>query len=80
MFLPNTKAFGTVRFIGETHFAAETWVGIELDLPKGRNGGEIQVGQGGGTLLEGTGSLEWLEGGRAHPRLSAMPPSQPGPE
>ena len=43
IFLPNTKCFGTVRYLGETHFATDVWVGIELDTAKGKNAGEVQV-------------------------------------
>jgi len=49
VFLPQTKGFGFVRFLGETHFANDVWVGIELDAPKGKNSGDVQVG--GGLLL-----------------------------
>ena len=43
VFLPQTKGFGFVRFLGETHFANDVWVGIELDAPKGKNNGDVQV-------------------------------------
>ena len=32
---------GTVRYIGHTHFAKGLWVGVEIDLPRGRNDGSI---------------------------------------
>ena len=32
---------GTVRYIGHTHFAEGLWVGVEIDLPRGRNDGSI---------------------------------------
>lgn len=45
IFLPNTKCFGTVRYLGETQFADDVWVGIELDTAKGKNAGEVQVNE-----------------------------------
>ena len=32
---------GTIRYIGHTHFADGLWVGVEIDLPRGRNDGSI---------------------------------------
>lgn len=43
VFLPATRCYGVVRFFGPTHFASDLWVGVELDTPKGKNSGEVQV-------------------------------------
>nr|XP_015838702.1 PREDICTED: dynactin subunit 1 isoform X2 [Tribolium castaneum] len=33
---------GVIAFIGPTSFAADTWIGLKLDEPKGKNNGSVQ--------------------------------------
>lgn len=33
---------GTIAFIGPTNFAADVWIGLKLDDPKGKNNGTVQ--------------------------------------
>ena len=37
----NGNKEGTLRFIGTTHFAKGVWVGVELDVPQGKNDGAV---------------------------------------
>lgn len=33
---------GTIKYYGTTSFSAGQWVGIQLDLPSGKNNGSVQ--------------------------------------
>ncbi len=34
---------GTIRYFGPTAFAAGDWVGMELEVPEGKNDGTVKV-------------------------------------
>ncbi len=36
------EKLGTVRFVGTADFAAGKWIGVELDVPEGKNSGAVQ--------------------------------------
>lgn len=33
---------GVISYVGNTHFQAGTWIGVELDTPTGKNDGSVQ--------------------------------------
>jgi dynactin 1 len=33
---------GLIAFVGPTNFAPDTWIGVKLDEPKGKNNGTVQ--------------------------------------
>ena len=33
---------GVVAFVGPTNFASDTWIGLKLDEPRGKNNGTVQ--------------------------------------
>lgn len=41
----SSNMFGTVRYVGEIRDRSGTWVGVELDMPSGKNSGEGPDGE-----------------------------------
>lgn len=39
---PGGQGQGIVRYVGTTKFKEGIWVGLELEVPKGKNNGEVQ--------------------------------------
>ncbi|KAH0562008.1 hypothetical protein GP486_003290 [Trichoglossum hirsutum] len=38
----NDGRIGTIRYLGQPHFAAGDWIGVELESPTGKNDGSVQ--------------------------------------
>ena len=39
-----TSVMATVRYLGQTDFDEGTWIGVEYNMPIGKNDGEVKVG------------------------------------
>lgn len=59
-----TSGNGTVRFTGTTAFAPGRWIGVELDVPNGKNNGTVQ-GKAYFTCRDGYGVFVRIAGIKA---------------
>ena len=41
MLVKDRNVHGTIKFMGQTQFAAGKWIGVELDEPHGKNNGTV---------------------------------------
>uniref|UniRef100_A0A8C7YD03 Kinesin family member 13Bb n=1 Tax=Oryzias sinensis TaxID=183150 RepID=A0A8C7YD03_9TELE len=75
-----TNKSGTVRYVGPTDFAKGTWIGVELELPAGKNDGSVggkqyfRCNPGYGVLVR----PDRVTRGRAKPRRQQQKRSSTG--